>query len=248
VFRRERIVIEVGATGNLPAFNAGLVGATAKSRREFPVAYPAEYEARHLAGRTVQYVVTVHEVKRSELPALDDEFAKDLGEFDSLATLRARVRDDLGERKRAEARQAVRNAVLDRLLLENPVPLPETLVEAEIRHRLEDLVRTMVMQGIDPQNLEVNWKEVRDRQVEPARRAVHARLLLDRVARAETLAVDPADVDARIRHDAERTRQDWREVRRRLQQGGGMEALQTQLVREKSLDFITSVANIQREG
>ncbi len=246
--RRERVHIEVGATANLPAFNDGLLGATAGEVREFLVSYPREYEAKHLAGQNVRYRITVHEVKRSELPELDDELAKDLGEFENLAALRARIRADLEERKRHEVRQMLRQSLLDKLLLENPIPLPDTLVEDEVHHRLEDVIRSLMTQGIDPRKIELDWKDLRERQVEPARKAVHARLVLDAIASREGITADAREIDDRIRLESERSGIEPAAMKKRLAAAGGLEALQNQMVREKSLDFLSSVANILREG
>jgi len=246
-FRREGMQIEVGAFGNLPAFNEGLLGATAGATREFPVIYPTEYEAKHLAGKTVSYRIRVHEVKRALYPNLDDEFAKDLGEFETLDALKTRIRADLTERKRAEVAVAVRQSVLDKVLLENPIPLPDVLVQDEIQHRLEDAVRGLIVQGIDPRRIEVDWKALRERQEEPARKSVHARLVLDRVAVMESIAVSDQEVEERIRKEAARAGEEPRTVRNRVAKGPGLEALKNQMLREKSLDFLTSVANIHRE-
>lgn len=247
-FRRERVLIEVGASGNLPAFNEGILGVVTGSTPQFSVTYPKDYDAKHLAAKTVHYRMVVHEVKRTEYPSLDDEFAKDLGDFENLAALRVKVRADLEERKRAEARAAVRQSVLDKVLLANPIPLPEVLVQEETQHRLEDIVRAMILQGLDPRRMEVDWKELRERQDEPARKAVHARLLLDSVASAEPIAVEAAEIEDRIRKEAERIRQDPHELRKSLSKGDGLEALKNQMVREKTLDFLTSIANIHPEG
>lgn len=246
-FERERMMLEIGATQNLPAFNEQLMGVGAGQSKEFSVDYPKEYGSEQLAGKTVKYQVAVHEVKVRQVPDLDDEFAKDLGDFEDLAGLRAKVREDLEARKAAEGEQAVRQGVLDKLMLENPILLPEVLVEEEIRHRLEDMVRHLMQQGIDPQQSELDWKELRERQAEGARRAVHARLLLDAVARAEKIEVGKDEIDQRIRDDARRMGQKPEELRAALRKHQGMELLKNQLLREKSLDLLTSVANIQNE-
>jgi trigger factor len=246
-FRRERTLIELGATDNLPEFNERIHGAAAGAELAFPVAYPKEYDNASLAGKTVGYRLKVHEVKRREIPALDDDFARDLGDFEDLGALRKRVLEDLGERRRHEVRSAVRQAVLDKILLENPAALPDVLVEEEIHHRLEDFVRTLMLQGVDPSKIKVDWKEIRDRQEAPSRKTVHARLVLDAIATRESIEVERKDVDARIAREAERLGEPPDEVRKRLAKSGGIEALQDQLVREKTLDFLTSVANIQRE-
>jgi trigger factor len=246
-FSRERMMIEVGASNNLPAFNEQLDGVLAGAELEFTVDYPKEYPAANLAGQSVAYRLQVHEVKRRELPALDDEFAKDLGEFEDLAALRTQIGEDLEHRKQHEAEGAVRQSLLDKVLLENPIVLPEVLVEDEIRSRLEEIVRRMMAQGMDPQKAELDWKELRDRQEQGARKAVHARLVLDAIAEAESVEVTDGEVNDRLRRDAEAMGEKLETLRARVRQHGGLEVLKRQLVREKSLDLLTAVANIQIE-
>jgi len=246
-FKRERMLLEVGATDNLPAFNDRLEGAVADALLEFSVDYPQDYGAKELAGKSVAFTVKVHEVKRRDVPDLDDEFAKDLGEFEDLAALTAKVRQDLEQRKTHEADGAVRQSLLNKVLLENPVVLPEVLVQDEIRHRLEEIVRRMMAQGIDPQKAELDWEQMRKQQEQPASMAVHARLVLDAVAKAESVEVGNEEIEERLRRDARAMGQKLENVRAGLRKQGGMEVLKRQLVREKSLDLLTSVANIQNE-
>ncbi len=247
-FHRDRVLIEVGAPGNLPEFNDRIRGVQAGANLEFSVSYPKEHEAKHLAGKAVAYRLAVHEVKRREVPALDDEFARDVGEFENLAALRERIRADLEARRRAEARNAMRQSLLDKVLLENPIPLPEALVDDEIQHRLEEIVRELILQGVDPAKVKLDWKELRDRQEEGAKKTVHARLLLDAIAAAESIQVEMSEVDEVMRKEAERAGEKFEAVRARLEKRGGVQALKDQLVREKTLDFLTSVANIHHEG
>ena len=122
--------------------------------------------------------------------------------------------------------------------------LPDVLVEEEIQHRLEDMVREMMFHGFDPRKAELDWKELRDRNEAPARKIVHARLVLDAIAAAEGVKVDRKDLDERIRREAERIGEGYDALRLRLGKSGGLQALETQMVREKSLDLITSIANI----
>jgi FKBP-type peptidyl-prolyl cis-trans isomerase (trigger factor) len=107
------------------------------------------------------------------------------------------------------------------------------------------MVREMMFHGVDPRKAELDWKQLRDRNEEPARKIVHARLVLDAIASAEGVKVDRKDVDERIRREAERLSEGYDDLRLRLSKGGGLQALETQMVREKSLDLITSIANIQ---
>jgi trigger factor len=246
-FFRERVLIEVGSEGHLPEFDAALGGAVAGADLEVAATYPADHPAAEMAGKTVRYQIHVHEVKERQVPDLDDAFAKDVGDFPSLEALRGRMREDLEARQREAARAAVRQSVLDKVLLENPVALPEHLVNDEMRHRLEDMVRSLVLQGVDVEKIDLDWKEIGARQEEPARKTVHARLVLDAVAEAEGLSVDAEAVDARLAREAARLGETPAALRRRLQEGAGLEALKIQMLREKTLDFLTSVANIQNE-
>jgi trigger factor len=244
-FQREKVTIEVGATDNLPTFNQELEGAKAGQELRFTVEYPGEFHGKELAGKSVAYKLDVHEVKRREIPDLDDEFAKDLGDFDDLDALQSRIREDLLRRKESEAESEVRRTIIDRVLLENPIPLPDVLVEAEVRSRMEDLVRSMMRQGLNPETMELDWKEIREKQVEPARKSVHARLVLDEIAKAEAMEIDSKEINDKIRTEAERVGDTVENLRSAIVKGGGMEGLKNQLLREKTLDFVVSVANIQ---
>jgi trigger factor len=246
-FRKERVMMEVGASTNLPEFNENLEDAAAGSTLEFKVSYPEGYEAEDLAGKPVEYRLSVHEVKRRLVPELDDEFAKDMGDFESLDALRKRIRSDLDQRKRADRDRGLRNSVMDKVLLENPIPLPDALVADETRQRLEDVARMMVHQGVDPRTAEIDWSAMRDRQVEPARKAVHGRLVLDAVAAIEGIEVSDDEVETRLESDAAKVGETATKLRARIEKHGGMEARKIQLGREKSLDFLIAVANIQGE-
>ena len=246
-FARERMFVEVGAEGNPPAFNEKLVGVRPGDDLDFTVEHAGREEAPEVAGKPVRYEIHVHEVKARQVPQLDDEFARDLGEFENLAALRARVHQDLEARKSREADQRVRQSVLEKVMVDNPTVLPDVLVEDEIRHRLEDIVRRMYVQGLDPEKVELDWKKLRDQQEDGARRSVHARLVLDAVARAEGLEVSAAEVQQRIKSDAQAIGEAYETVRKRLEDRGGSEVVRSQMLREKSLDLLTTVANIQNE-
>jgi len=246
-FLREGTPIEIGAKGNPPGFDEALQGAAAGDERELTVDYPADYPGRDLAGRSVRFRLAVREVKRREVPDLDDEFARDLGEFDDLAALRTRIREDMEARSVHEADHAVRQAILDKVLLENTVALPDILVEDEIRRRLEDGVRGLIMRGVDVEKAEIDWEKLRRGQEEPARKAVHSRLVLDAIARAESIVAEDSEVDERIAEQARRKGEEPRKLRAQLRKDGRVEVLKNQLIREKTLDYLTTVANIRNE-
>jgi trigger factor len=246
-FRRDGAAVEIGARGNLPGFDEALTGARAGAERELSVDVPADYPGRDLAGKKVAFRMVVREVKRKEVPAIDDELARELGEFDDLAALRRRIGEDLEARNRSEADKSVRQTVLDRVLLENPVVLPDILVEEEIRRRLEDGLRGLILRGVDVEKADIDWEKLRKGQEEPARKAVHARLMLDAIAKLRGLAVADGDLDERIAVEARRMGDDPRKLRNELRKQGRLETLRAQLLRERALDYLTSVAKIHDE-
>jgi trigger factor len=244
-FDHERAFVEIGSTQHLPEFNQRVEGAKAGDELAFSVTFPEEYETEALRGKAIAYKLKVHEVKKKEIPVLDDEFAKDLGEFETIDALREQIRSDLMQRKLGEQEADVRQKIMDQVLQKNPIVLPEVLVNEEIRLRLEDVVRRMISQGMDPQKEDIDWEQFRKGAEEPARKTVHARMVLEAIAAVEKLVVPPKELDERIRQEAARIGEDAEVVKTRLKEGHRMEALTDQLRRERALDLLVSVANIQ---
>jgi trigger factor len=175
---------------------------------------------------------------------LDDDFAREVG-AETLDSLRERVREDLlaagKEREKAEARRAA----LDQILSANPdLEVPESMVEDRLQGMLEEIAHSMAAQGIDPDQARVDWDEMRRNQLEPARRAVKASLLLDAIARQDDISLEPEELDAALEREARRRRQTASALRGKWEKDGRLEALTRQLIREKSLDFVLSAANI----
>jgi trigger factor len=244
--RHENISVEVGAPANPPGFDAQLTGMQVGESKRFTLTYPGDYATKELAGSSVEYGVTLRAIKRRVAPALDDEFAKDLGAYESLAALRARVRGDLEHQAEHEADRDARGDLLKQLAARVPFDVPASLVDREIDRRVEDFVRRLIEQQIDPMRTNINWEEFRDRQREPAMEAVRGALVLDEVARREQIAVSEEDVAREIGRYAERTGRTPEAVRARLEKDGGVARLYTGLRREKAIDLLLSRVTIVR--
>jgi trigger factor len=200
-----------------------------------------------LVNTDVSYTVTVKGLKRRVLPDLDDEFAKDLGEFETLDALTARVREDLEHEARHAADRAVRADLMKQLAARVSFEVPQSLIERETDRRLEDFAGRLVDQGIDPRKAGLDWKAFRDAQRDPAREAVASALVLDEVARREHLEVTNAEVDQEIERYAERTGRTPAAVRAALEKEGGLSRIYTGLRREKSIDFLMARATIAKD-
>jgi trigger factor len=242
--RHENVSIEIGAAANPPGFDDHLIGLAVGDEKRFTVDYPAEYGVKELAGTAVQYAVTVKGIKIRVVPALDDEFAKDLGDFDSLEALRLRVREDLQRDAERAAERELRNDLLKQLAGRVTFEIPDTLLEREVERRTEEFVRRLYEQGVDPRKANIDWQGFRDHQREPAREAVASAIVLDEVARREQVGVEPAELDAEIERYAAATGRTSDEVRARLEKEGGISRLYMGLRREKAVDLVRSRATI----
>jgi trigger factor len=242
--KHENVSFEVGAPANPPGFDAELTGLRVGDSRKFTLTYPGDYAIKELAGSSVAYAVAVRAIKRRVVAALDDEFAKDLGDYESLEALRGRVREDLEHQSLHEKDRELRAEMLRQLASRVGFDAPASLVDREIDRRVEDFVRRLIEQQIDPMRTNINWEEFRDRQREPAAEAVRGALVLDEVARRENLTVDQAEVTREVERYAERTGRSVEAVHARLEKEGGIARLYTGLRREKAIDFLLTRVTI----
>src|SRR6516165_7613814 len=240
----ENVTVDIGAAANPPGFDGELMGLAPSDRKTFDIRYPDDYAIKELAGTTVNYDVTVKAVRTRIVPALDDEFAKDVGDYASLDALRARVREDLEHEAGHEAEREMRAALMKQLAARVTFEVPQALLEREIDRRVEEFVRRLIDQQIDPMKTNVNWEEFRERQREAAAEAVRGALVLDEVARRESVAVSNADVEAEIGRYAERTGRTPAAVRAKLEKEGGIGRVYNGLRRERTIDFLLSRATI----
>jgi trigger factor len=242
--KREDVSLEIGAKVNPPGFDDHLIGIEAGATRSFTIQYPADFAVADLAGVEVLFTVTVKSIKRKVLPELDDEFAKDLGNFETLEALRARVRADLEEEARRTAERETRAALMKQLAARVPFEPPPSLVERELNRRIEGFAHGLMEQQIDPRKAGIDWNAFRDSQREVAREAVASSLVLDEVARREKLDVTEDEIEQEIARHAERSGRTPAAVRAVLEKEGGVSRVQAGLRREKTIDFLTARARI----
>lgn len=246
--KHDNVTVEIGAPANPPGFDEQLAGLTAGDTKEFDVRYPEDYAIKELAGTTVKYEVTIKGVRKRVVPELDDEFAKDVGDFESLEALRTRIRADLEHEAKHEAEREVRGELLKQLAARVDFDVPASLLNREIDRRVEEFVRRLIEQQIDPMRTNINWEEFRERQKDAAAEAVKSALVLDEVARRENITASETEVETELGRFAERTGRSAAAVRARLEKEGGFGRLYTGLRREKTVDFLLSRANVIKEG
>jgi trigger factor len=246
--KHEGVTVEIGASANPPGFDDQLIALHEGNQKAFEIRYPDDYAIQELAGTTVSYAVVVKAIRTRVVPDLDDEFAKDLGDFENLEALRARVRGDLEHEAMHEAERDVRGELLKQLAARVTFEVPAALLDREIDRRMEDFVRRLMDQQIDPMKVNINWEEFREKQREAASEAVRGALALDEVARREQIAASDDDINAEVERYAERSGRSGPAVRAKLEKEGGIARLYSGLRREKTVDFLLTKATKIQAG
>jgi trigger factor len=242
--RDENALIEIGNSGNHPDMNKGLEGLSLGETRDLDVAW-GEDAAPSIAGKTVRYTVTLKGIKKKVVPAADDEFAKDLGEFDSLAALREKIRRQLQIAEERRSEREVKGALVEALVAKADFEVPEALVERHMTARTETLARGLAYQGIDPRKLSVNWREYRESTRDDSVKAAKADVLLDEIARREGIEALESEVEAEVARLAERAGKSREALRAQLAKEGDLAALAARIREEKTLDLLKSNASIE---
>ena len=242
--RREGRLVEVGASGFPPDFDAHLIGAAVGTEQAFEVTYPAEPRVGELSGKTVHFRVTVRALARKEVPALDDEFAKDHGDCATLDELRGRVRGQLEAEAAAHADELGRRAALHKLAEVHDIPIPQAMVERRTEGLLREVLREWEQQRVRPKNEAEALARLREDLTPRAREQVKVALLLEAVAQQEGLHVDDADVDARIAALATAAGQAAERVRALYQDPDARRDLRAQLLQARALDAVLRQAHV----
>lgn len=243
--RDPEAMLEVGSADNHPDLNARLAGVNAGDRGEVQIQYGTDHPSADLAGKTVDYKLTVKAVKQKVVPAADDELAKDLGDFDTLAALRDEVRKRLLAARTREIDHETKDALVEALVEKASFEVPEALVERHMTARTESAVRNLAYQGIDPRKVGVDWKEYREKQRDTSVKAAKADILLDEIARREGIEVLDAEIDTEIDRMAQRTGRAKAQVRKQLEQEGDIAEIAARIRESKTLDLIKANARLE---
>ena len=244
----EDVDVVLGGEGVVAEITNNLLEAKADDEKTFPVSYPADFSSKGLAGKNIEYTVKVSAVRIKELPELDDEWARSLGdEAGSLAELRTKIREDLEAQAKNEAEGRLRADLIRKLVAAHEFELPERLIQHQTEHRFESVVRDMIGQGIDPRNPQLDWDKARDSLKEQAGYDLRGSLLLERIADEENIEVGDQEIDDEINAVAAASRQTPEQVRAILTKQGGERSIAGRLRNRKALDVLVANARVTDE-
>jgi trigger factor len=232
----------IGSNTFPPGFEDNLIGAKDGEEREFTIRLPEEFGDRALAGKEALFTVKVAEVRERILPALDDAFAKDVGEYAGIADLREKLAANLRASKEAAARGRVRDAVVGKLVEANPVEVPPSMLARRRDSLIADAERYLVMRGVPWAEVQKQREAIRQDAGPAAERKARAAMVLEAIAEREKVEVSEEELAAEIAKIAKGGKLEPAEVRRRLVENGTLEGLRAGIREDKALDLVVERA------
>jgi len=235
----ENTLVEIGGKDTVEAFTTALTGAKPGQELKAEVLYPADYAEPKLANKTVAYEVTVKAIKKRIVPELNDDFAKELGEYENFAELEKRVREHLSHRKRQSVEGETKDRLFAALTERFTFAVPEALVQEQIDARLERGLRALAAQGMSPEQMrKLDFARLRVAQRDGALAEAKTNLLLDRLANEENVTVSDEELDEQLQLAALQSREPIETLRSRLIEEGGLVKIREQLRREKTASVL----------
>ncbi len=233
------VLIEIGGKNTVPEFTNNLTGASTGEERTFDVVYPEDAPDKRLAGKTFVYTVKVNGIKQKSMPELNDDFAKELGEFTSLDQVRKQIRENMEAEKRHTVEHEAKDRLVAELVKRNDFEVPESLVDRQIDLRLERGLRALAAQGMKMEDMKkMDLPRLRAGQRDQAVHDVKSSLLLERIADLEKIEVSDEELNQEVESLAKQSKQTSEAVRARLTQDGGLDRIRMRIRSEKTLNFL----------
>jgi trigger factor len=231
----DNVLVEIGGKNTLPAFNEALRGAKPGQELTFEVSYPADFGERKLAGQTVAYDVTVKAIKRKTFPERNDEFAQQLGAFETWEEFETKLREMASDRKETALVNQAKDRMIGEWVARFNFPVPESFVQQQIDARLDRGLRALAQQGMSTDDMrKLDFGRLREAQRERAVEEVKASLLLDRIGQAEHVEITEEELDNELLMLSMQSREPYDVLVKRLKEDGGIDKIREQMKREKT--------------
>ncbi len=240
-------LFELGSGSFFPEFEEQLLGLQKGDEKDISVTMPKSYQRTDLAGKEVLFMVKVKEIKEKIIPELNDDFAKDLGEFDTLEELKEKIRENLERKERFRIESDLRGKVLDKLVEKNSFEVPPSLVEQHLNYMVNEIQARLTFQGLNMEEAGLSFDRLKEEYASQAEKEVRGSLLLEVIARKESIDVDEGDVEKRIDEIAKNTGQKVENVRKFYMEKNQRDRLEDGLINDKTLDFLIESAKIKEE-
>lgn len=245
--KAEDYPLTIGTHSFIDTFEEQLIGKKIGEEAEINVTFPAEYHAEDLAGKPALFKVTVKEIKMKELPELNDEFAGEVSEFDTLDEYKADIKAKLSETKQKQATAENENNVVEKVVANATMDIPEPMIEEQTRNMLEDQARRMQQQGISleqyMQFTNTTTEQMKEQMKPQAEQRIRTRLTLEAVVAAENITVDDETVDAEVARMAEAYKMEADKIKEIMGESGLKQMIEDLAVQE-AVDFLVAEAKL----
>lgn len=229
------VLVEVGGVNTLPAFNEGLRGAKPGQELKFEVAYPEDFGEKRLAGKTVTYDVSINGIKKRVQPELNDEFAKELGDYETFDDFKQKLREHMASEKTRRIEAETRDKLVEALSTRYDVQIPESMVQNQVDARLDRGLRALAAQGMRTEDMrKLDFNSLRAAQHDSAIAEVKGMLILDRIADEEKIDVTEEELDQQLFMLSMQTQEPVDVLRHRLTSEGNLARIREQIKREKT--------------
>jgi trigger factor len=235
----------VGARNVLPEIDDAVVGLRAGEEREVTLRFADDHRREDLRGRGGRATVKVVEVKEKSLPALDDDFAKSLGEFETLDALRTELKKQLEARREHDEQRTLQEKVVDAIIARHEFTVPDALVMRQVAHRIEHARESVRRQGIDPERMPWDYEKLIAELKPGAEKAVRRALLLEAIADKEAIAATDTDVDAEVEKIAQASQRPTPALRRMMEKSGDLEGLRQGIRDRMTLELLVANAKVK---
>ena len=232
------MMLHIGDSETFPEFTENLRGVSPGEEREFDVKYPDDYGQEQLAGKTIRFLATVKGVRRKDLPEINDDFARDLGDYQNVEELRDAVRRSILAEKTYAAQEEAKTKLIAELVKNHDFSVPEVYIDRQTEIGIESRLRGLASQGVDPRSLKLDWTKLKENYREKAIHDVKASLLLERVADAEAIHTTQDEVDKEVQRIAKQEREPVAATRKKLEENGGLGRIASHIRTEKTLNFL----------
>jgi trigger factor len=236
--------VEVGSGQFIPAFEEKLIGLKPEEEKEIEVSFPEDYGYQKWAGKTVSFHAKIKEIKEKILPPLDDEFAKDLGDYSSFEELKAKLKGEIEKEKALTLERQLKDKVADQLIEANPFEVPQSLVEEQVKALVSDTKLRLAAQGVDLKNLGLSEEKLQGDYRGMAEKQVRTFLILEKIAGQEGMVVTDEEVEDRLKEMAERMHQKIDVVKRYYEKNELLPEVKVGMIRDKTLNFLLEKATI----
>lgn len=239
--------LEIGSGSFIPGFEDQLIGKNTGEEVEVKVTFPEEYHSAELAGKEAVFKVTIHDIKEKEVPALDDELAKDVSEFDTIEELKADIKAKLEEQKAEEAKMEVEDKLIEKICENSKVEIPEVMIENQIDNSINDFSYRLRYQGLDlAKYLELTNTKLEDFRAQfrdNAERFVKGDLILEAIGAAEAFEVSEAELNEELENMAKQYGQDLEKIKKNLDEND-LEYIKKGIIKRKTVDFLVENAKL----